>query len=251
MSLTTLTLLTEGTAWAGLRPKWFQVTFTEDTSIARVDFYDSTGVVLDSLLNVTSDTPYEVQINSDLYKIIFTPDSAETEKHLRITNIRWDMQYLLLFDPDKTVIFYDDGRRVESLFTFEGVTFTNGVGTGFTDLVVGNMLGLAVFSKGSLLGYITANTATTITLSTEYSSIGPIDIWITYPFGSRILTTAGVETTTHPDAWPVSSDASTMQSVYPPYPFVVDINATERTSNVPVSEYVSAYIHQTGLPYEV
>lgn len=49
------------------------------------------------------------------------------------------------------------------------ITFTSGVGTGFTGLTPGACVGSAVVNEGAVLGIVTSNTETEVTMDSNYS----------------------------------------------------------------------------------
>jgi hypothetical protein len=65
----------------------------------------------------------------------------------------------------------DDVSLVPYSEATENVTFTGGVGSGFSGLAVGALIGKAVNHEGKFRGIVVANTATTVTISTGFTSV--------------------------------------------------------------------------------
>lgn len=113
MSLNTLTLLTQGLIWDTYRPKTFMCIFTEDDTIAYIDFIsnDFTDGPMQRLRNVQSGITYQVRLPHKLDRIFFVPDDVSVEKHLRITDIQFDADYVFN-ETDSSKVYYEDGSLV-------------------------------------------------------------------------------------------------------------------------------------------
>lgn len=248
MSKTTLTLLTQGTSWDLLRPTKFKVVFTEDTSIARVELWSS-EVKMSTLLNVVSDTWYDVTITDRLHHLLFVPDDVLVEKPLRITNILWDTDVVIPpeWEPE---IYVESGDPSAVIFELLGVTWLNGVATGgnIADLEIDAYVGMYVTYRGATLGIITSNTASSITISNTYTDSTPRDYNIYSQFGARLLNMISVPILVHPPT-EVASTGVVFYKTAPPYPFESNAVLVERLSNVPTSIYSASSYVQQGLPF--
>lgn len=80
-----------------------------------------------------------------------------------------------------------DLSQVQGTLTQTGVTFAAGEGSGFSGLVVGALKGRALNHKGVYRGLVTANTATTVTISdTAYTQATAYDA-VVYTIGSLLF----------------------------------------------------------------
>ena len=126
--------------------------------------------------------------------------------------------------------------------TQSGVTFSAGVGSGFTGLVAGALIGRAVNHNGAFRGVVTANTSTTVTISdTGYTQASAADA-VVYTVGSLQF---ALDTGSGPGTYAPVVHPSAITSDTPVKLWVKD------TVTVPTSamNYPNNVIAATGIEY--
>lgn len=135
-----------------------------------------------------------------------------------------------------------DNSQTQATLTQSGITFASGVGSGFSGLVAGALIGRACVHNGNFQGVVTANTTTTVTISnTGYTQASAYSCTI-YTIGSLQFA---------PD---VSGSPGTFAPVI--QPSVITSNTAVRiwvedTVTVPASpiNYPNNVINVTGIGY--
>jgi hypothetical protein len=77
-----------------------------------------------------------------------------------------------------------DHSQAQASLTQTGITFASGVGSGFTGLVAGALIGRALNHAGTYRGIVTANTTTTVTISDATYNNAVADTAVAYTIGS-------------------------------------------------------------------
>lgn len=154
--------------------------------------------------------------------------------------------------PGNVIIAYPSAE-VEQL---GGVTWLNGVGSGFSYLVPNSLVGKAVYRNGVLLGIITSNTDTTVTISDlTYTngtpgSVAIMSILITSYHGRlNLLAQGAVDELTAPPIIGFNVRAATDMLTAPPLSCIYTVATMERTSTTEISVYSSGQVAHMGLPF--
>jgi hypothetical protein len=138
-----------------------------------------------------------------------------------------------------------------------GVTWLNGVGTGFVNLVPDSLIGKAVYRNGVLIGIITSNTATTVTISDlSYTNATPATAAVMAPLlasyaGSFNLQAIGSINMLASSPQTFASLAADDMLAAPPLPFTSLAGAMERTSTTEIYAFSGGHILHMGQQFEI
>ena len=259
---TVLVLNTQDTAthtWVNFRPRTFSCVFTEDTSIAYLDIRDSSLNQICRILNIASGVVYDIDVDRPIYQLYFVPDALLTEKKLSISNITFDNVTIINLadsatssDLNEAGIFINSDGTPGDNIDFTGIYFDNGVMYGFTGLTVDGLRFYRVLLAGRVIGYVTSNTATTVTTSL----IGYTDLMSkAYSFSPNIgrmpLAFGGVVEGLFAYTEKVLiEDASLLEYTAPPLPFKTDASLLEHTSASEISTFASNNKQRLGIMRE-
>lgn len=132
-----------------------------------------------------------------------------------------------------------DNSQVQATLTQTGITFAAGVGSGFSGLVAGALIGRALNHGGIFRGIITANTTTTVTISnTAYTNAVASDA-VAYTIGSLLFApdSSGAPGTFSPVLQPAGISSDTPMRIW--------IQDTVTTPNAAMN-YPNQIPHVTG-----
>jgi hypothetical protein len=114
-------------------------------------------------------------------------------------------------------IFFQDASITQSELTQEAITWADGVGSGFSGLATGALIGRAVIFGGLFIGLVTANSATTVTIDDTNYDNATANTAVIFTIGRARLA-------------PDSSGAGT---------YVPVLNISDITDNTPVKIWIN------------
>lgn len=245
--------------WAYFFPSTFKCTFTEDTSIAYLDIRDAGLNIIHRILNIESGVTYAIKIDRPIHQLYFVPDALTTEKKLSISNITLDNVSIVNLvdsstspDLDKAGIFINSDGTPGDNINFAGIYFDNGVMYGFTGLVVDSLRFYRVMLSGRVIGYVTSNTATTVTTSLiGYTDLVPKAYSFSPNIGRMPLAFGSIKEAVY--AYTLKTliqDASILEYIAPPLPFKSNASLTEHASGTAVTTFASNTKQRLGVRKE-